>query len=154
MPAPGSPAVSWRARRLAEHQLTGNTTYHGFTPSDTRTAGHRHHERRLVRQPLSGHRADRRRLRSPKRLAQRRSRSTRGKYLANVPFERVLELAPVDQLGIKLPTRPGMMVSFLDFRKISRRRIVGADQLTASTATTCRTVGSTCGSTGTPDAPP
>ena len=23
---------------LAEHQLTGNTTYHGFTPSDTRTA--------------------------------------------------------------------------------------------------------------------
>ena len=35
-----------------------------------------------------------------------------------MPFERVLELAPVDQLGIKLPTRPGMMVSFLDFRKI------------------------------------
>ena len=24
---------------LAEHQLTGNTTYHGFTPSDTRTPG-------------------------------------------------------------------------------------------------------------------
>src|SRR5436190_8697005 len=23
---------------LAEHQLTGNTTYHGFTPSDTRAA--------------------------------------------------------------------------------------------------------------------
>jgi mycolipenoyl-CoA---2-(long-chain-fatty acyl)-trehalose mycolipenoyltransferase / long-chain-acyl-CoA---trehalose acyltransferase len=41
-----------------------------------------------------------------------------GKSLANVPFERVLELAPVDQLGIKLPTMPGMMVSFLDFRKI------------------------------------
>jgi hypothetical protein len=40
------------------------------------------------------------------------------KYLANVPLERVLELAPVDQFGIKLPTRPGMMVSFLDLRKI------------------------------------
>jgi hypothetical protein len=40
------------------------------------------------------------------------------KYLANVPFERVLELAPVDELGIKLPSAPAMMVSFLDFRKI------------------------------------
>jgi hypothetical protein len=41
-----------------------------------------------------------------------------GKHLAGVPFERVLELAAPDQLGIKLPTRPAMMVSFLDFRKI------------------------------------
>ena len=40
------------------------------------------------------------------------------KHLAGVPFERVLELAAPDQLGIKLPTRPAMMVSFLDFRKI------------------------------------
>src|SRR6202021_4091793 len=41
-----------------------------------------------------------------------------GKHLAGVPFERVLELAAPDQLGIKLPTRPAMMVSFLAFRKI------------------------------------
>ena len=40
------------------------------------------------------------------------------KYLANVPFERVAELASLDDLGIKLPTQPAMMVSFLDFRKI------------------------------------
>jgi hypothetical protein len=40
------------------------------------------------------------------------------KHLAGVPFERVLELATPDQLAVKLPTRPAMMVSFLDFRKI------------------------------------
>jgi hypothetical protein len=40
------------------------------------------------------------------------------RHLASVPLERVLEVAPVDQLGIKLPSKPSMMVSFLDFRKI------------------------------------
>ncbi len=38
--------------------------------------------------------------------------------LADVPVERVLELATPDELGIKLPTQLPMMLSFLDFRKI------------------------------------
>jgi hypothetical protein len=102
---------------LAEHQLTGNTTYHGFTPSDTRTADIDTMSVGWfaslfpVTVPIGdGEFAD------IARAAQKSFNA--GKYLANVPFERVLELAPVDQLGIKLPTRPGMMVSFLDFRKI------------------------------------
>lgn len=102
---------------LAEHQFTGADTFHGFTPSDTRAPG---------TDTLSvgwfaslfpvtvptGHGE----FPEAARTAQKSFDANR--YLANVPFERVLELAPLDQLGIKLPTRPGMMVSFLDFRKI------------------------------------
>jgi mycolipenoyl-CoA---2-(long-chain-fatty acyl)-trehalose mycolipenoyltransferase / long-chain-acyl-CoA---trehalose acyltransferase len=102
---------------LAEHQLSGNTTYHGFTPSDTRSAD--------IDTMSVGWFASLFPVTVPigdgefaeiARAAQKSFNA--GKYLAYVPFERVLELAPVDQLGIKLPTRPGMMVSFLDFRKI------------------------------------
>ncbi|WP_101948989.1 condensation domain-containing protein [Mycobacterium sp. 3519A] len=102
---------------LAEHQLTGNTTYHGFTPSDTRTAD--------VDTMSVGWFASLFPVTVPigdgefagiARAAQ--DSFNAGKYLANVPFERVLELASVDELRIKLPTKPGMMVSFLDFRKI------------------------------------
>ncbi|MFG1929258.1 condensation domain-containing protein [Mycobacterium sp. NPDC048908] len=102
---------------LAENQLTGNTTYHGFTPSDTRTAD--------VDTMSVGWFASLFPVTVPigdgafagiARAAQNSFNA--GKYLAKVPFERVLELAPVDQLGIKLPTKPAMMVSFLDFRKI------------------------------------
>jgi mycolipenoyl-CoA---2-(long-chain-fatty acyl)-trehalose mycolipenoyltransferase / long-chain-acyl-CoA---trehalose acyltransferase len=35
-----------------------------------------------------------------------------------VPIDRVLELAASAQLRIKPPTRPSMMMSFIDFRKI------------------------------------
>jgi hypothetical protein len=102
---------------LAEHQLTGNTTYHGFTPSDTRRPG----DETLsvgwfaglfpVTVPIGdGCFSD------AARAAQKSFDSNRS--LANVPVERVLEVAPVDQLGIKMPSKPSMMVSFLDFRKI------------------------------------
>ncbi len=40
------------------------------------------------------------------------------KDLAQVPVERVLELATPEELGIKLPSQLPMMLSFLDFRKI------------------------------------
>jgi hypothetical protein len=40
------------------------------------------------------------------------------KHLAGVPIDRALELATAAQLEIKPPTRPAMMVSFIDFRKI------------------------------------
>lgn len=102
---------------LAEHQLTGGDTYHGFTPADTRAPG--------VDTLSVGWFASLFPVTVPTgdgefapaaRAAQKSFDA--GKYLAGVPFERVLELAALDQLGIKLPTRPGMMVSFLDFRKI------------------------------------
>ncbi len=87
------------------------------------------------------HRAHRRR-----RVRRNRSCSAeviqRGQYLANVPFERVLEVAPVDQLGIKLPTRPNDGV-VPGLPQDSRRRTVEADQFAASTAMTCRTAAST-----------
>jgi mycolipenoyl-CoA---2-(long-chain-fatty acyl)-trehalose mycolipenoyltransferase / long-chain-acyl-CoA---trehalose acyltransferase len=102
---------------LAEHELTGTETYHGFTPSDTRTPG--------VDTMTVGWFASLFPVTVPTgtgsfpeaaRAAQKSFDAA--KHLAGVPFERVLELAAPDQLGIKLPTRPGMMVSFLDFRKI------------------------------------
>jgi mycolipenoyl-CoA---2-(long-chain-fatty acyl)-trehalose mycolipenoyltransferase / long-chain-acyl-CoA---trehalose acyltransferase len=102
---------------LAEHQLTGGNTYHGFTPADTRTAGTDTMSVGWfaslfpITVPIG-------KGEFPEAARAAQSSFDAGKYLANVPFERVLELAPMDQLGIKLPTRPGMMVSFLDFRKI------------------------------------
>jgi hypothetical protein len=102
---------------LAEHQLTGNTTYHGFTPSDTRTPGGEtlsvgwFASLFPVTVPIGdGCFGD------AARAAQQSFDSNRS--LASVPFERVLEVAPVDQLGIKLPSKPSMMLSYLDFRKI------------------------------------
>jgi hypothetical protein len=102
---------------LAEHELTGNSTYHGFTPSDTRMPG----TETLsvgwfagvfgVTVPIGdGCFGD------AARAAQKSFDSNR--RLAHVPLERVLEVAPVDQLGIKLPSKASMMVSFMDFRKI------------------------------------
>ena len=102
---------------LAEHRLTGGDTFHGFTPSDTRTD---------VADAMSlGWFASLFPVTVPigdgrfSEIAPAAQKSfDAGRYLANVPFERVLELAPVDQLGIKLPSKPGMMVSYMDFRKV------------------------------------
>jgi len=102
---------------LAEHELTGTETYHGFTAYDTRTPG--------IDTMSVGWFASVFPVTVPTgtgsfpevaRAAQKSFDAT--KHLAGVPFERVLELAAPEQLGIKLPTRPAMMVSFLDFRKI------------------------------------
>ena len=102
---------------LAEHELTGTETYHGFTAYDTRTPG--------IDTMSVGWFASVFPVTVPTgtgsfpevaRAAQKSFDAT--KHLAGVPFERVLELAALDQLEIKLPTRPAMMVSFLDFRKI------------------------------------
>jgi hypothetical protein len=102
---------------LAEHELTGTETYYGFTAHDTRTPG--------IDTMSVGWFASVFPVTVPTgtgsfpevaRAAQRSFDAT--KHLAGVPFERVLELAAPDLLGIKLPTRPAMMVSFLDFRKI------------------------------------
>ena len=84
---------------LAEHKLTGKTTYRGFTPSDTRTPG----AETLsvgwfaslfpVTVPIGdGYFGD------AARAAQKSFDSNRS--LASVPLERVLEVAPADELGI------------------------------------------------------
>ena len=102
---------------LAEHELTGTETYHGFTVYDTRTPG--------IDTLSVGWFANVFPVTVPidtgsfpevARAAQKSFDAT--KHLAGVPIERVLELAAPDQLGIELPTRPAMMLSFLDFRKI------------------------------------
>ncbi len=136
---------------LAEHQLTGNTTYHGFTPSDTRMPG----DETLsvgwfaglfpVTVPIGdGCFSD------AARAAQKSFDSNRS--LANVPVERVLEVAPVDQLGIKTAEQAFDDGVLLGLPQDPRRLDVGRHGLRHSTATTCRTAGSTCGSTGTPTA--
>jgi hypothetical protein len=102
---------------LAEHELTGTEAYHGFTAYDTRTpdidtmsVGWFASVFPVTVPTGNGY------FPEVARAAQKSFDAT--KHLAGVPFERVLELAAPDQLGIKLPTRPAMMVSFIDFRTI------------------------------------
>jgi mycolipenoyl-CoA---2-(long-chain-fatty acyl)-trehalose mycolipenoyltransferase / long-chain-acyl-CoA---trehalose acyltransferase len=102
---------------LAERDLTGTETYHGFTPYDTRTPG--------IDTMTVGWFANLFPVTVPTgdgsfayaaRAAQKSFDD--GKHLASVPMDRVMELATPDQLGIRPFARPAMMVSFLDFRKI------------------------------------
>lgn len=102
---------------LAEHRITGTATYHGFTPSDTRMPGAEDMcvgwfaSLFPVTVPVAG--GD---FGSAARAAQESFDSSR--HLAAVPFERVAELAPLEELGITAPTKSSMMVSYLDVRKI------------------------------------
>jgi mycolipenoyl-CoA---2-(long-chain-fatty acyl)-trehalose mycolipenoyltransferase / long-chain-acyl-CoA---trehalose acyltransferase len=102
---------------LAEHELTGTETYHGFTPYDTRTPG--------IDTMTVGWFAGLFPVTVPTgngsfaeaaRAAQKSFDDA--KHLAHVPMDRVMELATPEQLGIRPFARPAMMVSFLDFRKI------------------------------------
>lgn len=102
---------------LTEHRLTGTSTYHGFTPSDTRVPGT---DDMCVGWfaslfPVTVPVADGD-FATAARAAQESFDSSR--HLAAVPFERVAQLASLDELGIKLPTKSSMMVSYLDLRKI------------------------------------
>ncbi len=102
---------------FAERELTGKDTYRGFTAKDTRTPG--------IDTMTVGWFASLMPVTVPTvgvsfaeaaRAAQKSFDAA--KDLADVPVERVLELATPDQLAIKLPTQLPMMLSFLDFRKI------------------------------------
>jgi len=102
---------------LAEHELTGSETYHGFTPYDTRTPG--------IDTMTVGWFASLFPVTVPvgkgsfAEVARAAQKSfDEAKHLAGVPMDRVMELATADQLGIRPLPRPAMMVSFLDFRKI------------------------------------
>ncbi|MGV0047217.1 condensation domain-containing protein [Mycobacterium colombiense] len=102
---------------FAEHELTGKDTYHGFTAKDTRSAGVDtmtvgwFASLIPVTVPTAGET-----FAQAARAAQKSFDDAQ--RLADVPVERVLELATPDELGIKLPTQLPMMLSFLDFRKI------------------------------------
>lgn len=102
---------------LAEHELTGTETYYGFTPYDTRTPG--------IDTMTVGWFASLVPVTVPigpgsfpdsARAAQMSFDAA--KRLGDVPFERVLELATPDELGIKPRSSPSMMVSYLDVRKM------------------------------------
>jgi hypothetical protein len=102
---------------LTEHELTGSEVYHGFTARDTRTPGIDtltvgwFASLIPVTVPTANY--------SFPEVARAAQKSfDAAKYLAEVPVERVLELATPDQLGIKPPTCLPMMLSFLDFRRI------------------------------------
>jgi mycolipenoyl-CoA---2-(long-chain-fatty acyl)-trehalose mycolipenoyltransferase / long-chain-acyl-CoA---trehalose acyltransferase len=102
---------------LTEHELTGTETYHGFTPCDTRAPG--------IDTMTVGWFASLVPITVPTGTgsfpeAARAAQNSfdAAKYLASVPFDRVLELASPDQLGIEPHLRPATMVSFLDLRKI------------------------------------
>lgn len=102
---------------LAERQLAGGVVYHGFTARDTRTPGIDtmtvgwFASLVPVTVPTAGTT-----FAEAARAAQKSFDAA--KDLAGVPVERLLELATPDELGIELPTRLPMMLSFLDFRKI------------------------------------
>ena len=100
---------------LAERELAGTQTYHGFTPYDTRTPG--------VDAMTVGWFASLFPVTVPTGSFPEAARAAQvsfdaAKHLAGVPIDRVLELAASAELEIKPPTRPSMMMSFIDFRKI------------------------------------
>ena len=102
---------------LAERELAGTETFHGFTPYDTRKPGVDamtvgwFASLFPVTVPTSGG--------SFPEAAQAAQHSfDAAKHLADVPIDRVLELAAAAGIEIKPPMRPSMMVSFIDFRKI------------------------------------
>ena len=112
---------------LAERDLVGTETYHGYTPYDTRTPG--------IDTMTVGWFASLVPVTVPTgtgsfREAARAAQNSFdvAKHLAGVPIDRVLELATPDQLEIKPPTRPAMMVSFIDFRKIPVAALLGRDE--------------------------
>ncbi|OBF59752.1 acyltransferase [Mycobacterium sp. 852002-53434_SCH5985345] len=102
---------------LAERALTGKETYYGFTARDTRAPGIDtmtvgwFASLIPVSVPTTGDSF-------PEAARAAQKSFDAAKDLAAVPVERVLELATLDGLAIKLPTQLPMMVSFLDFRKI------------------------------------
>lgn len=102
---------------LADHRLTGAGAFHTFTPSDCRageteslSAGW-YASLFPVSVPIgSGDFAE------LARAAQKSFDANR--HLSGVPFDRVLDLAHGD-LGESVPSRPSMMVSLMDFRRVA-----------------------------------
>jgi hypothetical protein len=102
---------------LADHHFTGADTFHTFTPSDTRIGtGHSlsagwYASIFPVSVPVAG--GD---FALTARAAQKSFDAN--KYLAAVPFQRVLDLVSLEEMGVTPATRPSMMVSLMDFRNM------------------------------------
>lgn len=102
---------------IADHSITGTETFHTFSPSDTRTGEAQAFSAGWYASvfPVSvpvedgdfGQMA---------RAAQKSFDANR--HLSTVPFERALDLASADELGVTPPGRPSMMVSLFDFRRL------------------------------------
>jgi hypothetical protein len=103
---------------LAEHHLTGNETFHGFTPSDTRVGDAQalsagwYASLFPVSVPVGG--GD---FALTARAAQKSFDAN--KQMSVASFQRVLDLASPEELGITLASKPSMMVSLMDFRKMA-----------------------------------
>jgi hypothetical protein len=103
---------------LADYRLTGTETFHGFTPSDTRSGD---------AQSLSaGWYAGLFPVSVPvgdgdfAQMARAAQKSfDANKHLSAVPFKRVLDLASADELGVTPASKPSMMVSLMDFRALA-----------------------------------
>ena len=103
---------------LADNELTGTETFHGFTPSDTRAGD---------AQSLSvGWYASLFPVSVPvgdgdfAQMARAAQKSfDANKHLSAVPFQRVLDLASPEELDITPASRPSMMVSLMDFRGLA-----------------------------------
>ena len=103
---------------LADNMITGAETFHGFTPSDTRSGD---------AQSLSaGWYASLFPVSVPVgdgdfgQMARAAQKSfDANKHLSAVPFTRVLDLATAEELDITLADKPSMMVSLMDFRALA-----------------------------------
>lgn len=102
---------------LTEHELTGNDTFHGFTPYDTRTpaldsmtVGWFASLIPVTVPTVAGS--------FPEAVRAAQESFDGAKHLAAVPLDRAIELADPDGLWIDPPTARAMMVSFIDFRAV------------------------------------
>jgi mycolipenoyl-CoA---2-(long-chain-fatty acyl)-trehalose mycolipenoyltransferase / long-chain-acyl-CoA---trehalose acyltransferase len=101
---------------LAEHELTGAQTYHGITPYDTRSTPDEYMTPGWFASfiPVTVEVAGRE-FGDVARAAQDSFDSS--KVLGDVPFDRVLELAPAE-LGLRNPERDVPLLSYIDVRSI------------------------------------
>ena len=103
---------------LADHEFTGTEIFHTFTPSDTRTGPEQAQcagwYASVFPVSMSIEDGD---FAQIARAAQKSFDAN--KHLSAVPFRRVLDLAPAEVLGVTPASRPSMMVSLFDFRKLT-----------------------------------
>jgi hypothetical protein len=103
---------------LADHEFTGAEIFHTFTPSDTRSGPEQAQcagwYASVFPVSMSIEDGD---FAQIARAAQKSFDANR--HLSAVPFRRVLELAPAEALGVTTASRPSMMVSLFDFRRLA-----------------------------------
>lgn len=103
---------------LADHEFTSAEIFHTFTPSDTRSGEAQSQcagwYASVFPVSVSIEDGD---FAQTARAAQKSFDAN--KHLAAVPFKRVLDLASAEELGVTTATRPSMMLSLFDFRRLA-----------------------------------